>query len=208
MRTTPITLTEVEGYELARAELYGLLARLWHSAPDDELLRRFQTAALEAPEHSTSLEAAWIDLVGSLRSTGPSSAKAEYSTLFYSVGKPEIFVYGSYHLSGALNDRPLATLRADLARLGLRSEQLAGETEDHISYVLEVMRYLIAGDDVSVCTLEQQRRFFRAHVQTWVGRLCETTVRHPRANLWQRVARLTAQFVTVETQAFDLLEPP
>jgi hypothetical protein len=30
------------------------------------------------------------------------------------------------------------------------------------------MRYLIAGDDAGVCNLEQQRRFFRAHLQPWV----------------------------------------
>jgi len=31
--------------EIARAELYGLLARLWYAAPDAELLEAFQAAA-------------------------------------------------------------------------------------------------------------------------------------------------------------------
>ena len=80
------------------------------------------------------------------------------------------------------------------------------ETEDHVAYVFEVMRYLIAGDDAAVCNLEQQRRFFRAHVQPWVEALCETTIAHPRADLWRAVAAFTREFMLVETQGFDLLE--
>ena len=67
-------------------------------------------------------------------------------------------------------------------------------------------RWLIAGDDVAVCNLEQQRRFFRNHVQTWVARLCDAVEAHPRAATWRAVAGLTRAFVNVETQAFDLLE--
>ena len=68
------------------------------------------------------------------------------------------------------------------------------------------MRYLIAGDDVAVCNLEQQRRFFRAHLQPWVERLCDTVAAHPRARTWRAVAAFTRAFVQVETQGFDLLE--
>ena len=80
------------------------------------------------------------------------------------------------------------------------------ETEDHVAYVFEVMRYLIAGDDVAVCNLEQQRRFFRQHVQTWVPQLCDTVSKHPRARTWAAIAAFTQAFIDVETQGFDLLE--
>ncbi len=68
------------------------------------------------------------------------------------------------------------------------------------------MRYLIAGDDPAVCTLEQQRRFFRAHLQPWVERLCDAVEAHPRAVTWRALAGLTRAYVQVETQAFDMLE--
>ena len=68
------------------------------------------------------------------------------------------------------------------------------------------MRYLIAGDDVAVCNLEQQRRFFRAHLQPWIAQLCDAVEAHPRASTWRALAALTRAFVHVETQAFDLLE--
>jgi TorA maturation chaperone TorD len=98
-------------------------------------------------------------------------------------------------------------LRTDLAALGLANAALEGETEDHVAFVFEVMRYLIAGDDLAVCNLEQQRRFFRAHVQPWVAHaLCDAVEQHPSAQLHAVLARFTRAFIEVETQAFDLIE--
>lgn len=192
--------------ELARAELYGLLARLWLAPPDDELMTQFRVAVTEPPERGGHLEAPWEALVAAMRATTTGRAAREHEALFVGVGKPEIFAYGSFHLAGTLNERPLATLRSDLAALGLTRDAATLETEDHVSYVFEVMRYLIAGDDAAVCNLEQQRRFFRAHVQTWVERLCDAVEAHPQADTWRAVAAMTRAFVQVEAQAFDLLE--
>jgi TorA maturation chaperone TorD len=193
--------------ELQRAELYGLLARLWFAPPDAEPLAQFKHAVTEAPQAGGLLEEPWQALVGQMRATTVAAAHDEYETLFLGTGKAEVFLYGSYHLSGALNERPLVELRTDIAALGLASAAPEGETEDHVAFLLEVMRWLIAGDDVAVCNLEQQRRFFRAHVQTWVGSsLCEAVEQHPRAQLYAALARLTRLFVEVETQGFDLIE--
>jgi TorA maturation chaperone TorD len=192
--------------ELARAELYGLLARLWLAPPDADLLKQFSVAVTEAPEPGGHLEAPWQALVAALRASTPAAAAQEYDALFGGVGKPEVFVFGSYHLAGFLNERPLAALRADLARLGLQRDAASGDTEDHIAFLCEVMRWLIAGDDVAVCNLEQQRRFFRAHLQPWVETLCEVVQAHPRAALARELAAFTAAFMQVETQAFDMIE--
>lgn len=192
--------------ELARAELYGLLARLWFAPPDAELLGQFRVAVTEAPEAGGHLEGPWQDLVAAMRATTPERAAEEYDALFGGVGKPELALYGSYYLSGFLNEKPLAALRADLAQLGLARDEQRGETEDHIAFVCEVMRFLIAGDDVAVCNLEQQRRFFRSHVQPWAGALCDAVAAHPRAELSRSLAVLTQAFVEVEAQAFDMIE--
>lgn len=192
--------------ELARAELYGLLARLWLAPPDEALLGQFAVAVTEAPEAGGHLEAPWQALVAALRATTAAEAAAEHEALFHGVGKPEVFLYGSFYLAGFLNERPLALLRADLRQLGLTRDPARGETEDHVAYLFEVMRYLIAGDDGGVCNLEQQRRFFRAHVQSWAGALCDAVEAHPRAATWRAVAALTRAFLQIETQGFDMLE--
>jgi len=194
------------GEELARAELYGLLAQLWLGPPDEALLAQFRVAVTQPPEAGAALEGPWHDLVAALRATTVAQAAEEYDALFMGLGRPEIFLYGSYHLAGVLNDKPLATLRGDLAALGLDRDPNRLETEDHIAFVFEVMRWLIAGDDVAVCNLEQQRRFFRSHVQTWAEALCDAVQGHPAARIWAAVAGFTRAFVQVETQGFDLLE--
>jgi len=195
-----------QGEELARADVYGLLARLWLAPPDDELLAQFRVAVTQAPFQGGHLERPWQDLVAAMRATDAAAAAAEHDALFGGVGKPEVFLYGSYYLTGFLNEKPLAALRTDLAAMGLGRNDTRAETEDHIAYGFEVMRYLIAGDDAAVCTLEQQRRFFRAHLQPWVERLCYAVEANPTAATWRAMAGFTRTFMQVETQAFDLLE--
>ena len=195
-----------DGEELARAEIYGLLARLWFAPPDDELMQQFKVAVTQAPTSGAFLEAPWEALVALFREQARSTIASEYDALFHGVGRPEVFLYGSYHLSGYLNDKPLASLRADLAELGLARDESRGETEDHVAFVFEVMRYLIAGDDIAVCNLERQRRFFRSHVQTWVEAMCDAVKAQPRAQAYARVADFTRASIQVETQGFDLWE--
>ena len=192
--------------EVARAELYGLLARLWLAPPDEPLMAQFRVAVTEAPEAGGHLEGPWNDLVAALRACSAEQAAEAFDALFGGVGKPEVFVYGSFHQAGFLNETPLVRLREDLARLGLTRAADSAETEDHIAYGFEVMRYLIGGDDAAVCNLEQQRRFFRAHLQPWVGALCDSVQAHPRAGWLAALAGMTRAFVEVETQAFDMVE--
>jgi TorA maturation chaperone TorD len=194
------------GEELARAEVYGLLARLYYAAPDADLLRQFGVAVTQAPVEGAFLEAPWQALVAAMRAATVQAAADEYAALFLGTGKAEVFLYGSHYLSGSLNDKPLAVLRGSLAALGLTRDPAMAETEDHVAYVLEVMRYLIAGDDLAVSNLEQQRRFYQAHLQPWIEPLCQAIMDHPAAALYRAVAAFTAAFVQVENQGFDLLE--
>ncbi len=199
-------LSPDSGEELERAELYGVLARCWFAPPDAALLAQFAVAVTEAPQPGAFLEAPWQALVAAMRASSVPAAGDEYDALFMGLGKAEIFLYGSHHLVGALNEKPLVALRNDLDALGLAREAMVMETEDHIACLFEVMRYLIAGDDPAVCNLEQQRRMFRAHLQPWIGILCDAVERHPKASLYAALAVFTRAFVEVETQAFDMVE--
>jgi TorA maturation chaperone TorD len=192
--------------EVARAELYGLLARLWYEAPDAALLEAFQVAPTEAPAAGAFLEEPWRQLVGVARGTDAQAARAEYDALFGGIGKPEIYLFGSHYLSGFLNDKPLAHLRNDLDRLGLAREQAVSETEDHIACLFEVMRYLIAGEDVAVANLTQQQAFFSTHVRPWLPTLCEAVAVHPKARFYGALAAFTRAFADVEAQGFDMLD--
>lgn len=201
----PIPVTSALDEETARAEVYGLLAALFYAPPGPELLAQLRVAVTEAPTAGGFLEEPWRQFVGTVRDLSDEQVATEYDALFGGVGKPEVYLFGSFYLSGFLNEKPLAALRSDLAALGLARDEAMPETEDHFACVCEVMRYLIAGDDVEVANLTQQQKFFSAHVQPWVPAMCEAITAHPRARFYAALAGFTAAFVSVEAQGFDLM---
>lgn len=193
--------------ETARAEIYGLLAQLYYAPPSAELLAALRVAVTEAPAQGAYLEEPWREVVGAARAHEAQAITDEYEALFGGVGKPDVYLFGSHYLSGYLNEKPLVRLREALAGMGLgRDEAAMPETEDHVAYLCEVMRYLIAGDDVAVANLTRQREFFAEHLQPWVGDLCDAITAHPRARFYATLAAFTRAFLHVEAQGFDMLD--
>ena len=206
MLPTPETLrSSALDEETARSELYGLLAPMYYEPPATELIAKLRMAVTEAPAPGAFLEEPWRVLVGLARVMTDSAIQDEYNVLFGGVGKPEVYLYASHFLSGFLNEKPLVRLRTELAQLGLARGDAMLDTEDHIAYLCEVMRYLIAGDDVAVANLTRQRAFFTSYLQPWVLSLCEDLQQHPKAQFYATLAGLTSAFMAVETQGFDML---
>src|SRR5947208_6143820 len=108
-----------EREDLARAEVYGLLAELYGGPPSAELHAQLQVAVTDAPERGAFLETSWRELVGTARRLSREAVEAEHAELFVGVGKPEMLPFASYHIAGRLHERPLVELRRDLAALGL-----------------------------------------------------------------------------------------
>ena len=202
--------------DLARADLYGLLATLFFHAADADLLQRIAAAPLDPigdgdiaaadaqAAASSALTQAWRKLVARAGQTTAEQADDEYTELFIGVGKPEVFLYGSYYQAGFLNEKPLVVLRDDLRRYGLERAEGITETEDHLATLCEVMRYLIAGDDAVVARIEEQRAFFQRHLAPWVDKACDAVLQHPHAAFYADAAGLAKAFFEVERPALEL----
>jgi TorA maturation chaperone TorD len=149
-----------------------------------------------------ALTGPWLALVASAHAQDAASIAAEYDALFGGVGAPEVALYGSYYLAGFLNEKPLARLRDDLATLGVEREATVAETEDHISFVCEIMRYLISDGP----PLARQKVFFGTHLHPWVSDLCDAISGHAAANFYAALAHFTLSFTAIEAQAFDMIE--
>jgi TorA maturation chaperone TorD len=192
--------------DLARADLYGLIARLFHLPPDQELLDQIaasadqQDASDEAP-----LAKAWMDLVEVAKNNPAKAWQEEFDLNFISVGKPNVVLNGSFYMAGHLNERPLVNIRRALEEFGLEASEEVTETEDHISALCEVMRYLIAGDDVEVSNLTNQRVFFNEHIRPWYDDLCNAIEDIPEMHLYRPIAVLTREFLAIEGQSFDMI---
>ena len=206
------TSVSADGLEedVARADLYGLLASLFYTAPDDDLLHRIAASAAYGSGAGAPAEAAmtqaWDELVRVASESNAQEWAAEYQDLFIGIGKPEIFLYGSFYQTGFLNEKPLVRLRDALNELGLESVEEVTESEDHIAALCEVMRYLIAGDDLSVANLTQQKKFFNEHMRSWLPDLCAAIEDHPNTQHYKAVAGLARAFFEVEGYAMDMVE--
>ena len=191
--------------ETARSEIYGLLAGVLYTSPAIELIAQIRVAATDTPAAGAFLEEPWRNFVGVTRSMTDQAIKDEYEALFGGVGKPEIYLYGSHYLSGFMNEKPLARLRTDLNSLGLERSEVMSDTEDHFAYLCEVMRYLIAGDDVAVANLTRQREFFSTHIQPWANLMCDDIQNNTKANFYASLAEFIRAFMGIEAQGFDML---
>ena len=83
-----------------------------------------------------------------------------------------------------------AARRPGRARPG-RAPRRCTETEDHVACLFEVMRYLIAGDDVAVSNLEPAA-LLRRHLRPWVGALCDAMKRTRGRDFYRPRGRIRA----------------
>src|SRR5258708_30981819 len=157
MSTAPMSFVPtLAPEELARANFYGLLARLSCAPPDAALLQTLAAADdLEAEDGGVAL--AWRDLAQAAAAADPEAVREEYDGAFIGTGKSPITLYTTAYSVRYTNEVPLVDLRRDLAALRLARRSEATEPEDHVAAFCEVMRHLIAEQKAE---LQQQNRFF------------------------------------------------
>ena len=192
--------------EQARADIYGLIARLLLAPPDDALLDSLAGAdAIVSADSEQPLDRAWAALSLTARLLPSHVVRDEFSELFVSTSIPRVNPYGSLYLAGFLHEKPLAALRTDLAGLGLARRTGAAETEDHLGALCETMRRMIlGGQGVSRQPLERQQEFFEMHIATWSGTCLDHLRGADGARFYQCVADLIGAFFDIEREAFEV----
>lgn len=187
--------------ELARANFYGLLARLFYAPPDQELLRALAAAA-EPQVEEGGIGAAWGALAEAAAAADAEAVREEYESAFVGVGKAPVTLYTSAYSVRYTNETPLAALRGTLAALQLGRRTEATEPEDHLAALLDVMRHLISQEKRD---LEQQKQFFERWLWPAVDPLCSAIEKAEGLLFYKRVARLLAEVCALEHRAFEML---
>ena len=202
METTVVEAECAIGYEeRLRLLPYRLLARYLAAPPDRELLEL--TRALEGDD--TPFGRALTAFAAEAADSTPEAAGEEYHALFIGLGRSEILPYASYYLTGFLQERPLARLRADLERLGVARAEGCPEPEDHAAALCEVMAGLIAGT-FGDGRLATQKQFFETHIATWMGRLFADLEEARSARLYRRLGTVGRRFLDIEGAAFAMVD--
>jgi TorA maturation chaperone TorD len=93
---------EIDDVDAARAQEYALLAMLLLRAPHAAILRR--TAKLRGD--ATPLGLAHVALAQAADKASAEKIEREFFNLFIGIGRGELLPYGSYYLTGFLNERP------------------------------------------------------------------------------------------------------
>lgn len=189
--------------DLARANCYAILARLFQAPPDAGFLAALAVSSDAAED--AALPAAWKELSVAAGQATVDSACAEFSALFVAIGRPQVVLYASWYLTGFMMEKPLAILRDDLATLGLARHDEVREPEDHFAALMEVMRHLIG--DVSRPEdqrLALQQKFFLAHIDPWREKLCDALDAAREAGLYRAAGKFTRVFLTLEKYLFQV----
>jgi TorA maturation chaperone TorD len=187
--------------EQARANFYGLLARLFYAPPDPSLLKALAMAD-ELDAEDETLAARWRELVAAAAITEAEAVRAEYDEAFVGTGKAPVTLYACAYSLRYTNDTPLAALRADVAALGLGRREQAGEPEDHIAALCDTMRHLIAEQQRP---LGEQQRFFARWIKPNYEALCSAIEASERTSFYRHVARVANAFFSVEQAAFEMI---
>ncbi len=188
-------LDEIDEARARECELIGAL--LWR-APTAETLAVLR----ELQGDASPLGMAHLAMAEAADEATPESLRDEFFELFIGVGRGELLPYASYYLTGFLHERPLALVREDMGALGLARDERAGEPEDHIAVLLDIMAKLIRGE-VAAEGVDPDR-FFARHIETWGERFFADLEVAKAAKFYKAVGRLGSLFLSIETQAARL----
>lgn len=195
---TDETESAADEIDLLRSHEYNLLALLIGRAPSREVLDRLA----ELRGDPSPLGLAHIALAEAAARADPDDLQREFFDLFIGVGRGELLPYGSYYLTGFLNERPLARVREDLARIGIEREEGKFEPEDHVATLCEVMAGLAAGRIEAEADFE--RRFFERHLKPWAARFFADLETAKFARFYRPVGAIGRHFMEIEAEAFTM----
>ena len=190
----------------ARAEVYALLGNLFYQPPEATALHVIATTKTICNDGSVSgFCEAWHALQQAAASADSDAVKDEFDTAFIGTGRQPVMLYGSFYLAGFLNEKPLAQLRDELAKMGLVRSGNSHETEDHISALCDVMRFLIVGDhDTVPVALDVQRDFFLRYINSWNTQLCAAVIDASQTDFYKHVANVAREFFAIENESFAI----
>jgi TorA maturation chaperone TorD/DNA-binding transcriptional regulator YdaS (Cro superfamily) len=193
----PMT-SHLDEVDTARAQEYALLAAVLARAPNAELLQRLS----EIRGDPSPLGLAHAALAEAANEADPARIEREFFDLFIGLGRGELMPYGSFYLTGFLNERPLARLRGDLQILGIERVQGNPEPEDHAATLCEIMAGLISGQFEARAGADRQ--IFDKHLAPWIEHFFADLERAEAAHFYRRIGTLGRLFIDIEREAFAL----
>lgn len=192
--------TDIPGEDLLRSNLYDFLGALLSSPPDRSLIERTRSLSGDDSELGQGVSA--LSKVAS--SVGQKDVEREYHNLFIGIGRGELLPYASFYMTGFLNEKPLAVLRDDMARLGMVRSPGVFEPEDNIGSLCEMMAGLITGRFGRAAGLAEQQAFFNRHMAPWAPHFFTDLEGAKGSLFYAPVGAIGRVFMAIEKEAFRM----
>ncbi|MEO9779163.1 MAG: molecular chaperone TorD family protein [Sedimentitalea sp.] len=200
MNNAAETATKVPAEDRLRADFYNFLGLLLAGPPDQIVLD--QMAGLTGD--STDLGQAIGGMARVARVTKPATAEREFNALFIGLGRGELLPYASYYLTGFLNEKPLAQLRADMAARGITRAPNVYEPQDNIASLMEMMAGMIVGRFGAPAPLNDQKTFWTRHIGPWAGHFYTDLEAAEHSVLYASVGTAGRVFMEIERDGFRM----
>ncbi len=186
---------------LERGAVYGLLARLWQSELNRDLLTNLQEDELRRS----------YEVVGGY--VPPSAASDELDQL--AMDFCQLFIgpnghfppYQSVWIEGRFESKTVASLREYVEILGDAGDWSLNNPLDHFAVELDMMSFiLIAKSKINDLSDQQDALvlascFFHDHL-VWAIPLCEAAHKRSETEFYQRLTKLTGDFIQEEQTNF------
>lgn len=183
-----------------RADLYDFLGVLLSGPPDQALLDKTKALSGDEGELGTAIGA----LSRVAKHIKPPAVEREFNALFIGLGRGELLPYASYYLTGFLNEKPLATLRRDMAARGMTRAENVYEPEDNIASCMEMMAGLIRGRFGQPAPLPDQKTFFNKHIGPWAGHFFTDLEAAKNSVFYAPVGAVGRVFMEIEAEGFRM----
>lgn len=198
--TAQADMLEVTSEDRLRADLYNFLGVLL-ARPGDELTLA-QTASLTGDD--SALGQAIEGLARVAKASKPKAVEREFNALFIGLGRGELLPYASYYLTGFLNEKPLARLRQDMAKLQVARADNVFEPEDSMASLMETMAALIVGRFGDPASIERQRTFYNNHIAPWATHFYSDLKAAKSSVFYASVGAVGREFMNIEREAFRM----
>ncbi len=193
----------------ARSNMYGFLATLYREAPTADLLRWINDPPVQAAlaDAGVTLDQDFFELPEEQLLL---ELAVEFTALFIGPGK-HISPHESVHTrggEGSLWGESTTAVRRFIESCGVEYRSEYRGIPDHISVEMEFMQAVVGrealawtdGDTVlAMECLQTEMQFLNRHLTPWVPRFCEKVVATTGLPFYRDVARLTKEFIEIDT---------
>ncbi len=198
-----------------RAGLYGLLARLYESEVDAELLAQMAGAELGVETGEPELGDGYRMLSDYLAHLGPNAVTdlaVDYARVLLGagiIGDRAAYPYESVYTSPDhlimqdARDEVLALYREE----GLDKSEELDVPEDHVGLELEFMAHLcrktqealLQNDgSAAAAAVAKQKAFLEGHLLRWVPAFCSDILTYAETDFYKAIARITRGYLQME----------